>query len=711
MPAVARRVAPIGASLAVLVLLLALGEGGYRWTRNLLVRREHQQDELRLAPYANALSVGLHRRVGRLSGLRSLVESARSLDAINRAFPVLAIGLMEGASGVRAIELVKGGRIRWVYPTRGNEEVIGYDLMADPRPVISEDVRRALASGQVTITGPVPLVQGGVGLIARQRIATRNPAFPELAAVVVDFDSLLAVAGLSAGVSGLDIAVIGRGGAVLGRGGAKPPRDSVAVRVPAPDGDWSLVAAPAGGWDVAVDEPLRIFRISSVVFALLISGLAFLIVERQSRLTSAVAARTIELQRANAELEHEVREREEAEEALLRREEQLLHAQKMEAMGTLAGGIAHDFNNVLTAIIGFSGLALDRTNEVAAAGDPTGEVAGLRQDIEEILRAAEHASVVTNQLLAFSRKQPFKPEPIDTGALVRETEVLLARVIGERVRLETRIEPRLPMVQADRGQLTQVLVNLAVNARDAMPDGGRLKIEARSVIVAAGSSRSERGVPDGHYVEIEAGDTGHGMPPDVLKRIFEPFFTTKGLGKGTGLGLSTVYGIVLRLGGRLLVESDVGKGSTFRVLIPAVLHGSPEEAPVPDAAEPTANSERILVVEDEPGVRQLTMRLLARLGYDVIAAASGEEALTVSAANPGRIHLLLTDLVMPGMSGRETALKLTAARPGMRVLFMSGYSEESGMFGGLDEGRATLLPKPFTPESLARTVRQVLDTT
>ena len=430
-----------------------------------------------------------------------------------------------------------------------------------------------------------------------------------------------------------------------------------------------------------------------------------------SRLTEAVRLRTRELQSANEQLEREVQVRLEAEEALRRQEDQLLHAQKMEAVGTLAGGIAHDFNNVLTAIIGFGGLALDRTNEFAVSKGESVEIADIRHDVEEILRASQHAAIVTNQLLAFSRKQFARPEAVDVSSVVRDIEGLLQRLIGERVRLETKMAPDLPNVFVDRSQLTQVIVNLVVNSRDAMPDGGRIAIDANRKHVRTGGWRSDRGVPDGDYVEIRFEDTGHGMPPEVLARVFEPFYTTKGLGKGTGLGLSTVYGIVGRLGGRVLVDSVEGKGTIFRVLLPQYDVAAMKSEPSPARPMADPGSETILLAEDEPAVRALATRVLARLGFAVLEASSGEEAVAISAAHAGRIDLLLTDLVMGGISGRVTAERVQTQRPGLRVLFMSGYSEEVAKIGDFDGGRGTLLSKPFSPDDLARKVREMLGRT
>ncbi len=699
------RLAPLGAALTT----LAVGYGVDLWTRGRLVESKREDIQLRLAPYANSISVGLRRRLERLNGLKGFVENARSVDDVNRDFPVLAEGLLQGASGVRALELLKNGKVRWVYPLKGNEKALNLDLLHGEQAVVTEDVRRLDQTDSIVITVPVTLAQGGVGLVARERLHTTNPSLPDAVTVVVDVDSLLSVAGMLNGVPALDVSLLDRSGARMGSLLATIPPDPVHVDVATPDGHFTLIGSPTGGWNAAVAASLLAFRGAGLVIILLFAGLVFLILDKQSSLTAAVEARTRELQLANAELGREVQVRLDAEAALRRQEEQLLHAQKMEAVGTLAGGIAHDFNNVLTAIIGFGGLALDRTNEFAEARGESEEIGGIRQDIEEILRASQHAVVVTNQLLAFSRKQVARPEALEVGSVVRDIEGLLQRLIGERVRLETRMAGDLPNVFVDRSQLTQVIVNMAVNARDAMPEGGSIAIDATRKLVREGSWRAARGVPVGDYVEIKFADTGHGMPPDVLARVFEPFYTTKGLGKGTGLGLSTVYGIIGRIGGRVLVDSEEGRGTVFRVLLPQHHAEAVVDAPVPDTLAHDPRSETILLAEDEPAVRQLAMRVLSRLGFQVIAASSGEEAIALSSAHPGRVDLLLTDLVMPGVNGRVTAERLQAQRPGLRVLLMSGYSEETAKLGDFDGGRATLLSKPFTPDLLARRVREVLD--
>ncbi|HEV8409745.1 MAG TPA: ATP-binding protein [Gemmatimonadaceae bacterium] len=690
-------------------MLLAIGFGVDLWTRSRLIESQREDIMLRLQPYSNTISIGLRRRLERLNGLKAFVEGAHSLNDVNREFPVLAQGLLQGASGVRALELLKDGRVRWVYPLKGNEKALNLDVLNDPRPEVSRPVERLSETDSVVMSGPVTLAQGGVGLIARQHIRTHDRSLPDAATVVVDVDSLLSVAGMLHGVQKLDVALLDRAGRRMGTEQAPMPPNPVRVDVTIPDGHFTIVGSPVGGWNAAVAGSLLGIRAAGLMIILLFAGLVYLILERQSSLTAGINERTRELQLANQELGREVQVRLDAEAALRRQEEQLLHAQKMEAVGTLAGGIAHDFNNVLTAIIGFGGLALDRTNEFAAARGESEDIAGIRHDVEEILRASQHAAVVTNQLLAFSRKQVARPEALDVGWVVRDIEGLLQRLIGERVRLETRMAENLPNVFVDRGQLTQVIVNLAVNARDAMPEGGSISIDASLKHVRAGTWRSARGVPDGEYVEIKFQDSGHGMPPEVLARVFEPFYTTKGLGKGTGLGLSTVYGIIGRIGGRVLVDSEEGKGSIFRVLLPPH-HAEPVAvAPVLERPSADARSETILLAEDEPAVRQLATRVLSRLGFTVIAAGSGEEAIALGASHNGRVDLLLTDLVMPGVNGRVTAERLRSQRPGLRVLFMSGYSEEVAKLHDFDGGRSTLLSKPFTPDALARRVREVLD--
>ncbi len=379
-------------------------------------------------------------------------------------------------------------------------------------------------------------------------------------------------------------------------------------------------------------------------------------------------------------------------------EDQLRQSQKMEGIGQLAGGIAHDFNNLLTTVLGYSDMALTQLSP----HDP------IREDITEIRRAGERASNLTRQLLAFSRKQVFEPRVLDLNALMADSSRMLARLIGEHIRFVTKLDPGLGNVRADPGQLEQVIVNLAVNARDAMPDGGTLTVRTENADVDAASSRRHFGIAPGRYVAMIVSDSGVGIDAETQKRIFEPFFTTKETPRGTGLGLATVYGVVSQSGGQIFVDSAPGRGATFAVYLPRV-----EEPVAPTGAAPAGalhrGSETILLVEDEEAVRGLTRRCLEATGYTVLQAASAEEALDVASRFDGRLDLLLTDVIMPGVSGPELSTRLLERRPGTRVLYVSGYTDAAMASHVALDGGASFLPKPFTPETLARKVREILD--
>ncbi len=389
-----------------------------------------------------------------------------------------------------------------------------------------------------------------------------------------------------------------------------------------------------------------------------------------------------------------------------RLEAQLHQSQRLESLGQLAGGVAHDFNNLLGVILSYSSL-VSAELATAAEVDPA-RWTGPRRDVEEIQHAAERAARLTHQLLAFARREVVRPQLLDVNAVVSDLEHLLRRTLGEQVELSIALGERLHPVLADPGQIEQVLVNLAVNARDAMVGGGRLTIETQNVLVDRPMPGDGDIVLQGDCVCLRVTDTGVGMEPTVVARVFEPFFTTKGKGEGSGLGLATVYGVVAQAGGVGTIESEPGRGTTVTIWLPV------SDAPVdadspPPAGETRPAVETVLVVEDEDALREATRRLLVRNGFEVIIAANGPEAIELARAHGGPIDLLLTDVVMPQMSGVDVASRVRELRRGIRVLFMSGFAAPAlGSRGRLEAGM-TLLEKPFSEATLLEHVRSVLD--
>ena len=382
-----------------------------------------------------------------------------------------------------------------------------------------------------------------------------------------------------------------------------------------------------------------------------------------------------------------------------RLEEQLMQAQKMEAVGRLAGGVAHDFNNLLTAIIGYSQITLLKM----APSDP------LRHEIAEIITAGERAAALTSQLLAFSRKQILNPQILDLNRSIDNISKLLRRVIGEDIQLDLMVSSDLGQVKADPGQIDQVLLNLVINARDAMPEGGKITIETENVLLDEEYARTHVGVQPGAYAVLAISDTGIGMDAFTRTRIFEPFFTTKAEGKGTGLGLSTVYGIVTQTGGHIWVYSEVNQGTVFKIYLPRI----DEVAIATDPTEEFSNlqgSETVLVVEDDMQVSRLIFTVLKSYGYKVLEASKAEDALSLAAAQRGeKIGLLLTDVIMPGMSGKTLADQFRILHPDTKILFISGYTDNAIVHHGLLDPGTAFVQKPFTPSALVRKVREVLD--
>mgnify|MGYP001564370403 CR=1 FL=1 len=394
----------------------------------------------------------------------------------------------------------------------------------------------------------------------------------------------------------------------------------------------------------------------------------------------------------------DVSQRKQAEEKLRKSEQQLRQAQKMEAVGRLAGGVAHDFNNLLTIITGYSQILLTRL----APDDPA------RAELAEIKEAGDRAVALTGQLLAFSRKQVVQPKVLDLNAVVTNLDRMLQRLIGEDILLATALAPSVGRVKADPGQIEQIIMNLAVNARDAMPRGGKLTFETADVELDDTYANHMVAVQPGSYVMLAVSDTGCGMDADTQAHIFEPFFTTKEQGKGTGLGLSTVYGIVKQSDGYIWCYSEVGQGTTFKIYLPRTAEPTAVRPPDTTAADLPHGSETVLVVEDEQGVRTLAEFLLRRSGYTVLQAQSGAEALALAGQHMETIHLLLTDVIMPGMSGRELAERLAGDRPGIKTLFMSGYTDDTIVRHGVLQAETAFITKPFTFDALLHKVRATL---
>ena len=379
-------------------------------------------------------------------------------------------------------------------------------------------------------------------------------------------------------------------------------------------------------------------------------------------------------------------------------EAMLRQSQKMEAVGQLAGGVAHDFNNLLGVILGYTGLMLDRLG----LDDPQ------RKSIEEIQKAGDRAALLTRQLLAFSRKQVLQPKVIDLNAVVAGAEKLLQRLIGENIELRAVLNPELCRVKADPGQIEQIIMNLAVNARDAMPSGGKLTIETSNMEFDEAYTAQHPSTRTGPHVMLAVTDTGCGMDAETKAHMFEPFFTTKEFGKGTGLGLSTVYGIVKQSGGSVWVYTEPGLGTSFKIYL-ACVDAVPEiEPPNDKVMNVVAGSQTILIVEDDPALLQVTHRSLEEVGYAILEARSSKEAIDISESHTGPIHLMVTDVVLPGMSGVKLAAYLSAQRPEMKVLYVSGYTNDTVFHHGVLEPGLAFLQKPFSARTLARRVGEVL---
>ncbi len=455
---------------------------------------------------------------------------------------------------------------------------------------------------------------------------------------------------------------------------------------------WSPVNSPVLGPDGAVRYIIH--RVEDVTDFVLLPREGV----EQGKVAEELRDRTVRLRLANEELTREIAERRKTEEALRRSEDQLRQSQKLEAVGRLAGGVAHDFHNLLTVILGYSEALLAKLGPGPA----------MRTELLEIQRAGERAAGLTRQLLAFSRQQVLEPVVLDLNEVLKEVHSLLARTLGEDVEIRMKLDPGLGRVRADRGQIGQVVMNLAVNSRDAMPAGGRVTIETENVEIGPEFGGGHLALKPGPYAMMAVSDTGIGMAPEVQSRVFEPFFTTKEQGKGTGLGLATVFGIVKQSGGSIWLYSEVGKGTTIKIYLPLV-EDALEARSTPSEPRIHRGAETILLAEDEDQVRQIAGLILREAGYRVLEARTPGEALEIVGSHSGSIDLLLTDVVMPKLNGRQLAERIQPLRPRMKVLFMSGYTDDVVLQHGILDSAMAFIQKPFTPDSLTRRVRQVLD--
>ncbi|MEP6618012.1 MAG: ATP-binding protein [bacterium] len=676
----ARRHRALPALTAVVVLSLSATLGVT------LHQREEREIERSVSLKAHSLAALIQSRLWEHSQSLTQLASSNPGDAQSRgAWEVEAlhivqaelyhsISLMDSAN--RDVASIPGTASAVDSPREHAAERAAVAAAARSTGVVTTSPPLFGANGMAMFFTAVPTARGAGAVIAESLI----PTVMRQALSVTD-------------VTGYSVAIFADGSELFSRAtGTRDLEQRWAGSAPIGDrgAAWSLRV-----WPTEAELASRRSWLPEAVFllgSLLALGLAFMV-----RLYEMADDRAHALASANLRLEGEIKERERAQDALGRSEEQLRQSQKMEAVGRLAGGIAHDFNNLLTAINGYADFLLTDIDRA----DPR------RDDVREIKKAATRAGALTKQLLSFSRRQIRQPRCLDLNAVLTDLEKMLRRVIGEDVTIDWQPSERLGTVKADPSDIEQVLMNLVVNARDAMPNGGTITVTTSTVSFERGAAHLR--LAAGRYVRLSVSDNGMGMDPATRARIFEPFFTTKGPGKGTGLGLSTVYAIVETLHGGVDVDSEIGSGTTFTVYLPQ--HEEPAEAIGSGTMSTVAprGVETVLLVEDEEAVRALGARILERHGYTVLEARNGRDALTVAHQHPGPIDLLLTDVVMPEMGGKQLSEALLARDACMRVLFVSGYTDgDISRRGELDPCTA-FLQKPFTAKSLLGRVREVLD--
>jgi signal transduction histidine kinase len=682
------RLRPTLGAAMVFALVLAVGAAFGRQAERLRYRDEHEsasqaaagaafslEREVVLSMSATyAVAAVLREQHGRIDDFDAL--AAQLVEPLEGSFRMLPL-----YGGLAALQLAPGGVVEQSHPLLGNEAAIGHDLLNDGDRRF--EAIEAIRTRRLSVAGPFDLRQGGMGLVGRLPVFLPHEGgerFWGFVNVVIRVQGLVQASRLGqleeAGYAWeLRQGEPTRGGRQRFAGSDRTPSAPVTRVVSVPNGEWELAVAPAEGWHHERWAALR-YALALAVAALF-TALAYSVLRLPEVLRGEVEARTRELASANA---------------------QLAQAQKLESVGRLAGGIAHDFNNLLTVILG---CAEALKYELPAGAE------GL-EAVEDIRAAGRRAGDLTRQLLAFARKQVIAPVPLDLSQLVRGTEKMLRRVLGEDLELVVASQRDPWLARCDPGQMEQVLLNLAVNARDAMPSGGRLTIETANLAAGEVHAAKFPGMTPGHYVWLAIRDSGVGMTAEVKERLFEPFFTTKEPGKGTGLGLATVYGIVTQSGGFIRVESEVGRGSTFEICFPRTL-----DAPAPAGAspgeKPPRGSETILLVEDDRRVREVTARALRAGGYRVLVAGGGAEALDLAGREAGPLHLIMTDVVMPGLGGRGVADELRERHARARVLFVSGYPQDAISHHGVLDPGVEFLPKPFTTEALLARVRAVLD--
>jgi signal transduction histidine kinase/CheY-like chemotaxis protein len=592
--------------------------------------------------------------------------------------------LMSGYPAYQAIEWVDPTfHVRWATVGNGNELNVGADLGADPTQRLA--FKAAALNKNMMVTRPVNLRQGGRGLLVCVPVYAHETLSGFVVAMFRYRELISPI--LQDVERGYWVTVYDGDEQVYGQGADLATRDAQwesTAYVRFRDIMWRAQVWPKPGTiTYALSTLPRIAFIGGILLSALLAFTVYSAETARLHASEAIAA--------NKELKSEIAGRQHAEEALLQ-------AQKMEAVGRLAGGIAHDFNNLLTVIRGHAVLSLRRAGSDGA----------LLRELNGILNSTDKASALTRRLLAFSRKQVLQLRVLDLNALVIQVKELLPPVLGDDINLVLDLAPDLGHVKADPAQMEQAIMNLTLNARDAMPHGGELKIQTRNADLDEAWIRKHEGTQEGPHVMLAVCDTGHGMTADTLSHVFEPFFTTKDMDKGTGLGLATVYGTLRQSGGFTCVSSAVGEGTTFQIYLPRVEEAIDVAEPAIIGPPPQQGTETILVVEDNDAVRRIAREFLKIRGYTVIEARGATEAMQVMESRGNQIDLVVTDVLMPGMKGRELVERLTELRPDLKVLYMSAYTEDAAINIGVLSPGTEFIEKPFGPDELATKVRQVL---